>query len=94
MLTTKGVKVPDRLATESGIAFPVRLPPIVDRYQFSKLEVGQSFLIPYPPLSDRRLRAYLQQRVGGIIAEAHRQLPARRFSQRSNRDGVRVWRIK
>lgn len=94
MLTRKAHIIPDRLSTEEGVPYNERLVPLVKRYQFADLEVGQSFQIPYRPGTDNRMQRKLQQYIGAMICDAHRMLPARRFSQRSNRDGVRIWRIR
>lgn len=94
MLTRKIHIIPDRLATEDAVPYPEREQPLIDKFQLSKLEVGQSFMICYRPNTQKREQHKVQMAIGAMLYEAHRQLPQRRFSQRSNRDGVRIWRIK
>lgn len=87
------VRVLTRLATEKGIPIPDRLPPLIDRLQLAHLDLGDSFLVPYPINHDRRIRQCHQMMVGHLLAVAHKVLTGRRFCQRSNEHGTRVWRI-
>jgi hypothetical protein len=85
--------VPNRLAIEKGIPYPAKAERIVDRFQFADLDLGDSFLVPYPPSSNKLQHRRIQMGCGAVIADAHRKLPSRRFSQRSENHGVRIWRI-
>jgi hypothetical protein len=89
----KKAALPDRLAIERGLECPPRAHGKYDRYQWAVLEIGDSFLIPFPPACSKQLRRRLQHICAAYIANAHKKLPHRRFTQRTQEHGIRVWRI-
>ena len=55
-----------------------------EKYPFSLLKVGHSFLVP-----NGKMRT-----VSVSVAKYNKQMPNRRFTARTIKEGIRVWRVK
>lgn len=73
---------------EDGIPLPPHTRREI-RYPFPELEVGQSFLVPWP---DGRQPQSFANQISSRATQWGRRL-GRVFRTRSSREGVRVWRV-
>jgi hypothetical protein len=61
------------------------------KYPFNKLNIGDSFFIPFN--KDSKLNLGNSLRISAILW-AKRNNPKIRFTTRSSNGGIRIWRIK
>jgi hypothetical protein len=92
---TYGIGLNAPMPIEKHVPLPQREPSKYSRYQWDKMELGDSFLIPFWAHSTNHQIRFQQMSVGAVLARANREHQPRVFTQRTVRGiGVRVWRIR
>jgi hypothetical protein len=80
-----------------GVPLPARRSPTRERtrWPWHDIDIGDSFLIPFPLACDRGLRRRMQQGVAAAVSQVnHAKRSTKRWTQRTVDDGIRVWRVE
>lgn len=74
----KGIPMPEKQKKKTGAAA---------KYPWEQMEVGDSFFIPNPPTQ-------ANGRFTSMYAVASKRYAPKRFEQRQENGGLRIWRVK
>jgi hypothetical protein len=86
-----------RYKVEKGVPLPPENRSVLVRYPFDGMEVGDSFLEPYPEnveVDTYVRRCYALRLANAANKYVTRRFPDKKFSTRRTDKGIRVWRIK